>query len=165
MTDLKKPWVAVGVLVALAVAVSAMFNLRLGFGAQEIDCIDSHINITRLETPSKVEQGDLVVFIAPKQLGENIAGHLVIKKVGAVAGDRIQIEKGMLYINDVKVGPLDVADKAAIRMNVSVDSFSRSEVVPEGFVFAIGTKPRTFDSRYWGMLPVSSIVGSAFPVI
>lgn len=155
-------WVVILALVITLIA--AMFNLRLGFGSHSIDCIDGYMHITRLEPPSSINRGDYIVFIAPEKMTKKFAGHLVIKKVGAVPGDKIRVEKGVLYINDVPYGSLDIADKAAKIMKVTVESFERNEVVPNDYILAVGTKAHSFDGRYWGFVPVENVVGSDYTV-
>lgn len=151
--------------IATLIALAAIFNYRIGFGAQTIDCIDSFVHVVRMETPPKVARGDLIVFIAPEQMGDNFKGHLAIKQVGAVAGDQVKVDRGVLYVNGMKVGALDIGYKAAQYLHVPESSFERFEIVPQGFVLALGTKPRSFDGRYWGFLPVSNVVGSAYDIL
>lgn len=158
---------AAATLVLLAV-IAAMFNLRLGWGAQVMDCVDSPLYVVRLVTPKSVRRGDYVVFVAwPGQrlMGPFFDGHLVIKKVGAVAGDTIKVEDRKLYINGKYFGPLDIADHAASYLGVPVDSFNRTQTVPQGSVFMVGTKPHTFDGRYWGFVPLYDVVGTMYPVL
>jgi conjugal transfer pilin signal peptidase TrbI len=154
----------IGTLVLATIAIAAIYNLRIGFGAQSIDCIDGFVHIVRMETPGKVERGDLIVFIAPEQMGDRFKGHLAIKQVGAVAGDHVKVDRGDLYINGFKIGKLDISYKAAEYLHVPESSFERFQIIPKGFVLALGTKPRSFDGRYWGLLPVSNVVGSAYGV-
>ena len=153
-----------GWLIITTLAIGAIFNLRLGFGAQSLDCIDGYVHIVRFATPAAVVHNDLIVFIAPATMGSPFTGHLAIKKVGAVAGDTVKVEKNILYVNNKQIGPLDIHYQAAKFMHVAESTFERTEVVPEGYVLAIGTKPHTYDGRYWGLLPVSSVVGSAYKV-
>lgn len=150
---------------ATAVVLMAFFNARIGFGAQTVDCIDAHMSLVQYKTPAIVTRGSYVVFVAPKQMGEPFAGHLAIKKVGAVAGDHVVIKNKVLYINGKQISRLDIAEKAAKHLGVSVESFDKDEIVPPGKIFVIGTMPRTFDSRYWGYTSVSSVVGKAYPLI
>jgi len=158
--------VAKGSLVALAAMfiVAALFNLRLGFGAQAQDCIDSSMFLTRYKKPEKLSRGDYVAFVG-NQMGQPYDGHIFIKKIGAVPGDRVKIAKGELFINNELVGALDVAEKAAAKLGVQTATFERDTVVPEGYVFMIGTKPRSYDSRYWGLLPAGNVIGSMYPII
>jgi len=146
-------------------AIAAMLNLRVGFGAQNTDCLDSFMHIVHYKTPDRIKAGEYVVFVGPEVMKEPFAGHLVIKQVAAIAGDSIKVNDGYIYINGEKVGQLDVADKAAKRLGVSEDSFNLEKTIPDGFIFVRGTKPRSFDSRYWGLLPIKNVVGSAYPII
>jgi type IV secretory pathway protease TraF len=42
---------------------------------------------------------------------------------------------------------------------------TRSMVIPEGKHFVIGGTERSYDSRYWGLVDASWVVGRAYPVI
>lgn len=141
----------------------AYFNVRIGFGAQTLDCIDSKVFMTRFESPTSIKRGDYLMFRVTK-MGYTFDGHLGVKMVGAVAGDTIKVADGTLYINGDPFGKLDIADMAAKQLNVPVSSFNRQQVIPEGYVFMVGTRPHTYDSRYWGPIPVSDVVGSMFPI-
>lgn len=156
----------VGAVLLAFFALAAIFNVRIGFGAQTVDCIDGLIHLVRYSTPETIDKGEYIVFVAPDQMGGKFKGHLVIKKVGAVAGDTIRIDNGKLYVNDTFVNQVDgeVTYKAAKYLGVSEQSFNRTETVPNGYVLAIGTKPRSYDGRYWGVLPISNVVGTAYQV-
>lgn len=143
----------------------AFFNARIAFGSHSIDCLDTHSHLIRFKTPNTIIKNDYIVFIAPEKLKEPFANHLFIKKIGAVAGDRITVKNNLLFINGDFITKLDRVEKAAQILGVSQDSFEREEIVPAGYVFAMGTKPRSYDSRYWGFLPISSVIGSAYPLI
>ena len=143
----------------------AFFNVTLGFGAQTLDCINAHVSLVQYKVPEKITRGSYVMFVAPKAMGQPFTGHLAIKEVGAVPGDHVVIAHNELYINGRKIGPLDVAEKAAKRMHVAITSFAKDEIVPAGKIFVIGTMPHTFDSRYWGYADAGSVVGRAVPLI
>ena len=153
---------------ASVIVVFAAFDLRLGFGAQSVDCIDAQVFITQLRAPSLIKKDDYIVFAnttGQKIMGSRFDGHLIVKKVGGMEGDTIKIAEQKLFINDVYIGKLDIADKAAKELGVPVNSFEKSILIPKGKLFLVGTKPHSFDSRYWGLVDHSLIVGSVYPVI
>lgn len=40
----------------------------------------------------------------------------------------------------------------------------KDEVIPHGKMFVIGLYPRTYDSRYWGLIDEKQIIGQAYPL-
>jgi signal peptidase I len=105
------------------------------------------------------ERRDIVVFDPPPLFWELTArepdGEAVIKRVVAVAGDTVEVrEGGQLYING------ELQDEPYI--NERPDYTLAKLTVPEGSVFVLGdNRNHSFDSHYWGFLPVRNIIGRA----
>ena len=106
------------------------------------------------------------------------------KKVLAKGGDRIIAEKtrgtGTIRVNGVDrpfpvQGMVHVYDRNGNRIKTLVvyghDTFGRplpmirSMVIPEGKYLVVGGTERSYDSRYWGLVDASWVVGRAHPVI
>ena len=104
------------------------------------------------KTPQK---GDIVVFKSPLKTPEGIK-KLLIKRIIAVAGDDITIEKGKVYIN----GMLILEDYVK-------ESYTQGElslIVPEGKVFVMGdNRSNSLDSRdkVLGLIDLTDIIGKA----
>jgi signal peptidase I len=82
-----------------------------------------------------------------------------IKRVVAVGGDRISIEDGHVVLN----GRRQREPYAAPCGGVSGCDFADTITVPKGYVFLMGdNRGDSDDSRYWGPVPVSWIIGQAF---
>jgi signal peptidase I len=83
-----------------------------------------------------------------------------IKRVVAVGGDRIAVKEGHVIRNGRQVdepfiAPCDPASGTC--------DFPREITVPEGSVFMMGdNRGNSDDSRYWGPIPVSWVIGEAF---
>lgn len=133
---------------------------------QEITCLPYKAMLLHQIKPATIQRGDFITF-QPQQnrMTERFNGQYVTKMVGGIPGDTIKVAGGVLYINDRNFGQLDIADKAAKALHVDVSKFERAEVVPAGYIFMVGTLPRSFDSRYWGFLPISEVVGTAYPIL
>ena len=132
------------------------------------------------ETPP--ERGDVAVFRQPQN--ESVA---FIKRIVGLPGDRIQVVNGVLRINDVAVnrdrkGFATASDGYnVIRFAVYQETLpngksyliqERSDddlldntnvfLVPEGHYFMMGdNRDNSHDSRYWGLVPESNIIGEA----
>ncbi len=104
--------------------------------------------VYRLES---IERGDVVVFRYPRDPSKSY-----IKRVIGVAGDRIRIDGGQVYVND------EAVDEAYVPPAYS-DSRSYPEtVVPQNSYFVLGDhRSMSNDSRDFGPVNQSYIYGKA----
>jgi signal peptidase I len=105
-----------------------------------------------------IHTGDIVVFKAPKgvakQCGDKVAD--LVKRVVGVPGDRLTSKRNTIYVNGV-----------ALKENwTHTEPFGpaiRPITLKAGQYFMIGDNHLTScDSRYWGTVPRSSIIGKVF---
>jgi signal peptidase I len=95
-----------------------------------------------LDPPAR---GDVIVFDHPREHGTDL-----IKRVVAVAGDRVEGREGTAWVNGTASGTS--ADFAPL-------------VVPPGNLFVLGdNRENSADSRYWGFVPLGHVRGRAFAV-
>ncbi len=103
-----------------------------------------------------IKRGDIVVLHSPKNSDIEY-----IKRVIGIAGDEILIKDQGVFINGVKLDESYVS----VKTNVWEYGFSRENVpytVPKDYVFVMGdNRPRSSDSREFGSIPISSVVGKA----
>jgi signal peptidase I len=106
----------------------------------------------RLRAPMRP---DVVVFDA-----EDAPGGAIIKRVVAVAGQRIDIRDGVVYVDGSRLDERYVNARYPDHYDADGES-----VVPTGTVFVMGdNRANSNDSRYIGPVPLSSIIGRAFAV-
>ncbi len=118
---------------------------------------------------SDIGRGDVVVFDRITTNGNTVAHDDLIKRVIALAGDSIEIKNCEVHLNGKKIvedylPETDTAepDPAA---RCRVESMRRI-VIPEGHVFVMGdNRPESFDSRSFGSIPESLVIGRAFAVV
>ena len=96
--------------------------------------------------------GDVVVFRSVDDRNTDL-----IKRVVAVAGDRVAVRTGRLYVDG------NLQKEPFTNKNFPDRSFSAPITVPKGHVFVMGdNRANSSDSRVFGPLPKKNIEGEAF---
>lgn len=109
-----------------------------------------HILVTPPLLGGTIERGDVVVFRNPE------AGPgFFVKRVVAVGGDYVEIRGGTLRLNGRPVGEESLGRSA-------VTEGRATEIIPAGHLYVLGdNRSDSIDSRAWGLLPESRVVGLA----
>ncbi len=113
----------------------------------------TQISLARLPGLRKPAPGDVVVFIWPKDRSKDF-----IKRVIAVEGETIEVRQKQVYING---RPRDDAHASYSPRPGSGDNYG-PYTVPPGNVFVMGdNRDQSYDSRFWGPVPMADIKGEA----
>jgi len=104
--------------------------------------------VYRLEA---IQRGDVVVFRYPRDPSKSY-----IKRVIAVAGDRVRIEDGLVYVNDRPISENYVA-----QMYEDVRSYPPTVVPPHSYFVMGDHRNLSNDSRDFGPVDESYIYGKA----
>lgn len=108
--------------------------------------------IYRFQKPAR---GDVVVFISPDSSSVDY-----IKRVIAVGGDTVDIRGNAVYVNGVAIPEPYVHGKPTTQGSVPMPV-----TVPSGYVWLMGdNRPDSHDARYFGVQPVSKLLGKAFAI-
>jgi signal peptidase I len=140
--------------------------------------INQRILVNRLSGNPTI--GDIVVFHPPSGADSQECGDLdqgaghpqacdeptkqessetFVKRVVGLPGDHLYIKQGHVYLN----GKMEKAPYAQPCQTVSACNFTETIVVPPGHYFMMGdNRDISDDSRYWGPVPSSWIIGQAF---
>ena len=126
-----------------------------------------------------LRRGDIVVFLSPET-----AGLFVVKRIMGIPGDRIHLRDGVVYRNGEKLDEpyalhkmgdynpyrdnfpaLPPSDVYGVHNEKWLQDFPAhiqggDLVVPPNSYFAMGdNRDVSYDSRYWGFIPRSNVIG------
>ena len=104
------------------------------------------------------KRGDVVAFKSPDD-----STIPFIMRVAALAGETIQIKDGMLYIDGQKVQwrPIEM-----IEYPPNLHGIDKPYNVPENYFFVLGDNSgNSRDSRIFGAIPRSDLIGKAYKII
>lgn len=105
---------------------------------------------------SPYKRGDIVVFSAPELTGRS---EPLIKRVIATGGSTVEIRDGLVYVDGVA---LDEPYTYRGEPTEPIGPIS-SWQVPPGYLFVLGDhRSVSVDSRLFGPVPVSTVVGRAW---
>jgi signal peptidase I len=110
----------------------------------------------------KPQRGDVAVFIFPQDPSKDY-----IKRVIGLPGDRVQVINKKVYINGelYETPQARYADKIVIPPGQSTRDNFGPVVVPEDSYFFMGdNRDKSYDSRFWGFVPMKDLRGRAFVI-
>jgi signal peptidase I len=119
---------------------------------------EAFLPMTKIRLPGfrKPRRGDIIVFVYPVDPTKDF-----IKRLIAVGGETVEIKNGVIYINGKEI--TDPRIRSTYYYNRG-DYGAEGQVVhvPPGYVFVMGDNSgSSYDSRYWGFVPETSIIGRA----
>jgi signal peptidase I len=123
---------------------------------------DQYVLIDRLSHLwSPYQRGQVVVFRPPESVGEQ--PDPFIKRVIGVASDTVDVHDGQVFVNGKAVDePYLFRNDAGEVEPTEANDDQTSWVVPDGQLFVMGDHRQvSVDSRVFGFVPVSSVIGRA----
>ena len=135
---------------------------EIGFSVQEAHCL--HASLFLIDKwDTDVEKGDIVLFESAKKTGPFQVGDRILKLFVAGAGDNVQIEETYVVINGEETRYVDMQPNLAV-LNMTMDQFDTNIDIPSGQMFMLGETPESFDSRFWGTIDESQVIGTAYAI-
>jgi signal peptidase I len=105
-----------------------------------------------------LERGDVVVIHAPENYEIEY-----IKRVIGLPGDTLLFKEGEVYLNGNKLTEPYISDKTPVWGFRAYAKEDQPFVIAKGEVFVLGdNRPKSKDSREFGPIPISSIIGQVF---
>jgi signal peptidase I len=171
---LRRRWLRISSCLCLALTILFGFVLEVGMvptpSMEGTVLVGDHLVLLKLPygpripfTSYRVPQwrtpkpGEIVAFRSPVEPSE-----VYLKRVIATAGDTVEIQHGILYVNGVRM-PEDYARVRATRRWSWQENISPRRV-PANSLFVLGdNRDNSEDSRYWGPVPVANVIGE--PVV
>lgn len=147
-----------GAVVVAIGLMGVMFKTQFGLfiDMAETRCLPERVYVGYPRTDI-LNRGDIVSFRANnRMMFDLMTGNRIAKIVAGVAGDYVKSNEMGTFVNGHKLGersPISIKNLAAKgKQPLDVD-----RVLQPGEIFVLGTLPRSFDSRYWGVMAASSV--------
>jgi conjugal transfer pilin signal peptidase TrbI len=163
----KEPWLifalkAILVLIIILVSLFYIHNrFSIGIDEQAVRCLDPY-KIFIIDKHSDLPaRNELYAFHAMDMEPYHKAGTVAVKQAVGVPGDTVKVTPTVTYINGKPVG--SGASELAIKLNNKAEFYTKEYVLNDEEYFFMGWHPQSFDSRYWGVVHISQLVGSATP--
>ncbi len=127
-------------------------------------CNDDHVLVDKLSYRAHdINARDIVVFARPK--GDSAAETVLIKRVVGVAGDTVALRDGQVYVNGLRLSEPYINKACGPHPTRSLTGTVKW-TVPKGDIFVMGdNRCDSHDSRAFGPIPDSTVVGRAFAII
>jgi len=152
--------VAIAVLVSLLIRTYVFQTFYIPSGSMEPTLhIGDRILVSKLSVElGTIHRGDILVFKAPaavvNECGDNVAD--LVKRVIGLPGDHLTSKGNTIYVNGVALAQPWSPNEPLGRAIGNV-------TVPKNDYFMMGdNEPASCDSRYWGDVPRSSVIGKVF---
>lgn len=149
---------------AIVLAFGAWFGNRfyIGIDSQEYSCLPYTLFI--VDTKQRdIERGEFFAYTAKGMMPAVEDGKIALKQAVAVPGDTVSVGAEETLVNG-KPQPNGLLRHANKLEDRSIEDLVRTLKVSEGELFAMGTEPASFDSRYWGTVKDYQIQGRAYPI-
>lgn len=153
-------------LISLAVSIKIIRELGYGITYQATPSMPKGFYL--IEPAKTIKKGDIVIFRPPKSTLNFLLKHkwipnsgLLMKHIVAVFGDKVVEQKGTIWINNQKTGPVY---KYYAPGKILPNSNFQGVLQPHQYLLMSTRIKRSFDGRYFGPVSGKDIVGKAIPL-
>lgn len=137
-------------------------RVTVGIDDQQVHCLPYTFYLIDKHDKT-VPVGGYVAFRLDKR-GEPFfkEGSLFIKQVKAAQGDVVEVRDGEVAVNDRQVATLH--PPILKKTGKTLKEYNRKVVLAQNDLWAMGTTENSYDSRYWGAIDQSMVVGQVYPI-
>lgn len=119
---------------------------------------DDHIFVSKLTYKLRpIQRGDVVVTHSPRNPDIEL-----IKRVIGLPGDKLLFREGSVYLNGMLLQEKYLADDTPVWDGGYIKEDQAITIPPESLFIMGDNRPRSSDSREFGPIPTSSVVGHVF---
>jgi conjugal transfer pilin signal peptidase TrbI len=153
----KRFWVSVAlglVFIALAAAFIAT-RFRIGISNEAEQSVGSMFTLVHLQR-GPVSVGAYGVFLTDARVKAFPPNTEFVKLIVGGPGDLVRVDADATKVNGrIVAGPLD----SLSTLGLKASDVERTFILGPDEYFAVGTRPHSYDSRYWGPVHASQFVG------
>ena len=151
---------AVVLAVLLRVFVVGVFSIP-SHSMEHTLMVGDHLLVSKLGlTFRDLERGDVIVFTMPDSIRGDAPDEAYIKRVVGLPGDTVYLSRLGITVNGTLLpNPPTSASTSPLPEGHT------TTIVPDNSVFVLGdNRSNSWDSRFWGALPMDHIVGTAMMI-
>ncbi|MEQ9418099.1 MAG: signal peptidase I [Salinisphaeraceae bacterium] len=152
-------------LITLVILLPALYfareNFTLGFEMQKGAHSVPHtvFLIHKQSYPFRADQ--YIAFETKGLVDPFVDGLTMIKIVAGVPGDTVRVTPEAVFVNQAKVADITV-DTIGEKTGNPVSVKTIDTRIPPGHYFVLGTHPKSYDSRFWGLVKPDQLIGRAY---
>ncbi|WP_240224731.1 signal peptidase I [Rheinheimera hassiensis] len=140
------------------------FNSRysFAFNAADSDCLYASFFLID-KWDKSVSKGELAAFVMNSPNAIHGVGGRWIKKVAATEGMSVHVDQDKTVIAGTEVVDLSLSYSFQY-LGMSISDIQTDWLIPAGEFFMMGETISSYDSRYWGTVKQSDIIGKAYAI-
>ncbi|WP_298637053.1 S26 family signal peptidase [uncultured Umboniibacter sp.] len=161
----KKFWTLALIVTSIVICAQWAFAQRYSFGVDpqaQTSIIDSRVFVIDHASAQDLRVGNYYAFTTTDLSPFYPEGTTFLKELVAVPGDHILIDsEGAIWVNQQRIAfwGLPLAEE---KFGLPSSQFQGETTLGENQYWFLGNYEKSFDSRYWGSVSESQIIGRAY---
>jgi len=143
------------IIVTIGTIAIKQFSKHYSFGGVATKSINKDFLFYTKDWEGKIKNNSIIIFYLPKNTFYYKKGTIFTKYIRCIEGDTLNTKGLNYYCNGKFIGKARTHDSKGR----SIKNFVFNGVIPKGKYFAMGTHPKSYDSRYWGFVSKRDIIG------
>lgn len=135
---------------------------HLNVAPQAVKCLPETYFLVKQSIPERIERGKVYTYRS-KGLEPLLPDNVNMGKIAAgVPGDVVRISAAGISINGQHWG--DLNPEVVAKAGLDLEALFTQYTIPDGKYLMLGTLPRSYDGRYWGLVDAQQVTGRAYPL-